>query len=195
MMSLKDIRAAAREDLEHDLFGQTWAMSVLVTVLYSIILFASAFTIVGPFILVGPLDFGQKRFYLNLSKGRESKFGDAFDGFTGGKFVDNFVLGLLETVFLFLWGLLLIIPGIIKSYSYALSFYIKNDDPTKDWSDCHKQSIEMMKGHKGKLFLLDLTFIGWYIVGFIALGVGVFWVRAYHLMARSEFYQELKKEN
>ena len=75
-----------------------------------------------------------------------------------------------------------------------MSYYIKLDNPELGANDCITASRKLMKGHKWQLFVLDLSFIGWYIVGMLCFGVGVLWVQAYHEVARAEFYNSLVNE-
>jgi uncharacterized membrane protein len=75
-----------------------------------------------------------------------------------------------------------------------MAFYIRNDHPEYTATEAITKSREMMKGYKGKLFLLDLSFIGWIIVGILCCGVGTLWVYPYQQMARAHFYQELKNK-
>ena len=101
------------------------------------------------------------------------------------------VMGL-TFVYIFLWTLLLIIPGIIKSYSYALTVYISEDNPDLTPEECINKSIEMMNGNKWKLFLLDLSFIGWLFLSILTLGIALLWFRPYLETARIYFYEDLK---
>ena len=101
------------------------------------------------------------------------------------------VMGL-TFVYIFLWTLLLIIPGIIKSYSYALTVYISEDNPELTPEECINKSMEMMNGNKWKLFLLDLSFIGWVFLSILTLGIALLWFRPYLETARIYFYEDLK---
>ena len=101
-------------------------------------------------------------------------------------------MGLMSSLFVLLWSLLLLIPGIVKSYAYEMIYYIKADHPEYDWRACLKESQKMMKGHKGELFMLDLSFLGWYLVGALCLGIGDLWVIPYHEAAKAQFYLNLK---
>ena len=109
-------------------------------------------------------------------------------------FGGTLLLGLLSSLFTFLWGLLLVIPGVVKSYAYSQAVYVKVDHPDYDWRRCLDESIQMMKGHKMDLFVLDLSFIGWYIVGALCLGLGTLWVAPYHAATRTQFYEDLRRE-
>ncbi len=101
----------------------------------------------------------------------------------------------LAFLYTFLWTLLFIIPGMIKGYSYALTQYISIDNQTLKAEECINQSMKMMNGNKWRLFLLDLSFIGWYLLAiFFTLGIGLLWVVPYHETARILFYEDLKSQ-
>ena len=117
---------------------------------------------------------------------------DVFRGFPED-FGGTLLLGLLSSLFTFLWGLLLVVPGIVKAYSYSQAFFVKVDRPEYDWRACMDESIRLMDGHKMDLFILDLSFLGWYIVGALCIGVGTLWVYPYHMAARTKFYEELTR--
>lgn len=101
---------------------------------------------------------------------------------------------LLMFVYVFLWSLLLYIPGIIKAYSYSMTFYIMRDNPDMGGEQAIQRSMAMMKGHKMELFLLSLSFLGWILLGMITLGIGLLWVYPYMYTAMAAFYEELKKD-
>jgi uncharacterized membrane protein len=112
-------------------------------------------------------------------------------GFAGGRYWRNVAGMLLAGVFIFLWTLLFIVPGIIKSYAYAMTPYILIDNPELGPNEARLKSIEMMRGYKGKLFGLDLSFIGWHLLCILSLGIGYIWLQPYLSTARAAFYQEL----
>ena len=191
MSSNKELRAKARNQLGGGIFQNQWMMVMIACLVVDLILGAVSFTAIGTLILLGPLSYGLVRVVVRRARdNKDVDFGDLFSGFTediGG----NIVLGLLVELFTMLWSLLLIIPGIIKSYSYSQAFHIKHDDPSKDWKTCIDESRAMMNGYKWKLFCLDLSFIGWYLLGMLCFGIGVIFVTPYHQMARANFYLEL----
>ena len=208
MIENRDIRAKARDTLEHRLFGNVWIMMIIVALIYGAIVglpgsiggllpgkakYAIGWIFsIASIIIAGPMEYGLARLVLKVERGdKKIDFKDLFVGFKED-FQNAIFLGFLRDLFIFLWCLLFIIPGIIKAYAYSMAFYIQQDDKDKDWRRCLDLSNEMMRGYKGKLFLLDLSFIGWYIVGLLCLGVGVLWVTPYHTMARAHFYDELK---
>lgn len=101
---------------------------------------------------------------------------------------------VLSTIYVFLWTLLLIIPGIIKSYSYALTPYILVEHPEMSANEAIKESMRLMDGHKFDLFYLQLSFIGWAILSILSLGLGFFWLIPYQMTAQAAFYRDIKNE-
>ena len=101
---------------------------------------------------------------------------------------------LLVFVYTLLWTLLLVIPGIIKAYSYSMTFYILRENPEMTAGDAITASQKMMDGHKMDLFLLSLSFIGWAILALIPAGLGFIWLIPYMYTAQAAFYEELKKD-
>lgn len=101
---------------------------------------------------------------------------------------------LLVFVYTLLWTLLLVIPGIIKAYSYSMTFYILCENPEMTAGDAITASQKMMDGHKMDLFLLSLSFIGWAILASITFGIGYLWLIPYIYTAYAAFYETLKKE-
>lgn len=194
-MKASEFRANARETLGGRLFGAPWLFSVLVLFLYTAInaLLSNVlgfFGAVASLVFTGPLSIALVSYFVGCVRGgKHDTLKPLATGFTkdlGG----NIVMGLLTTLYIFLWTLLFLIPGIVKSYSYALAPYIKHDSDLSA-KDAIRTSCKMMDGNKWRLFCLDFSFTGWYIVGSLCLGVGVFWVMAYHYSARAHFYQEL----
>jgi hypothetical protein len=88
--------------------------------------------------------------------------------------------------------MLFIIPGLIKTYSYSMAYYIQRDNPHMSALECITESRRMMEGHKLRLFLLQLSFIGWYILGCIPFYIGLLWVIPYFGVAQANFYENLK---
>lgn len=99
---------------------------------------------------------------------------------------------ILSTIYIFLWTLLLIIPGIIKSYSYALTPYILVEHPEMSANEAIEESMSLMDGHKFDLFYLQLSFIGWAILSILSLGLGFFWLIPYQMTAQAAFYRDIK---
>lgn len=139
------------------------------------------------FIIRGPLEYGYNGVFLRIRDGREASAGNLFDGFQ--MFESNVFLGIRKQIFLFLWTLLLIVPGIIKAYSYSMSFYIKNDCPELSAKEAMDLSRRLMDGYKGTLFMLQLSFIGWCILSVFTCGILlVVYVEPKMNAATAEFY-------
>jgi uncharacterized membrane protein len=144
-------------------------------------------------LLSGPITYGIATYFMKLVRGSEPLLEDMFAGFK--YFINTFLLNLVTWIFIGLWTLLFIIPGIIASLRYSMSYYIMRDNPGMTAMESINQSKEMMSGHKGKLFLLTLSFIGWGILSILTLGIGLLWVGAYYNTAKVNFYEDLKRIN
>ena len=143
------------------------------------------------FLLTGPLAYGvAKQFLRGARTGEQMSIAGVFDGFKddfGGAFLLNLMLG----IFVFLWSLLFVIPGVVMGYAYSFAFYVKADHPEYGWRQCLDESKRLTNGHKGDLFVLELSFIGWYLVGALAFGVGTLWVVPYAEMTKTLYYLEI----
>ena len=128
-------------------------------------------------------------------KNTDSKpsFKDAFSGFKV-KYGRNIGTLLLVGIKSFLWTLLFIIPGIIKMYEYAIIPYILADDSEISSKDAFKKANQMMKGNKWRLFKLEFSFIGWFVLCVLTLGIGTLFLLPYVNAATAEFYVELKNK-
>lgn len=100
----------------------------------------------------------------------------------------------LMGIFVFLWSLLLFIPGIVKAYSYAMTPYILVDRPDLSANEAINLSRKMMKGRKFDLFYLQLSFIGWGLLCVVTLGIGFLWLSPYIMTAQASFYQDVKAD-
>lgn len=138
------------------------------------------------------LEVGGKRFFVKSAQFEDRSASFAFS-FRKENYKEIILTMLVKDVYNFLWFMLLIIPGIIKAYAYRMVPYILTDNPQIGYSRAIELSNEMTKGHKFDMFVLDLSFIGWYILGLIALGVGVLFVMPYELATKAELYLVLRK--
>ena len=141
------------------------------------------------FVVGGTVQLGYAKFNLALVDHREARFSDLFSQF--GRFGDGFLLNLLTNLFIVLWSLLLIIPGIIAAYSYAMAPYILYENPGMRPNDARKASKELMRGNKWRLFCLELSFFGWALLSALTLGIGTFWLRPYEEAAQASFYRQI----
>lgn len=140
-------------------------------------------------ILGGAIELGVCLYFCKLHRGMDARFTDLFTRFTYfGKALGLYLLILLKT---FLWGLLFVIPGIIASYRYAMAPYLMAENPQLGINEAIKMSSYMMKGNKGKLFCLHLSFLGWAILCALTLGIGYIFLCPYMLSTESAFFLQL----
>ena len=145
-------------------------------------------------LLVGlPVAYGFAILMLAVFRGAEEvDLGVLFAGFQ--EYSRILTTKLLQAVYTFLWSLLLLIPGIIKHYSYAMTDYILKDEPELCNNAAIERSMAMMEGNKMKLFLLDLSFIGWAILCLFTFGIGFFFLQPYMQASHAAFYEDLKAQ-
>lgn len=158
----------------------------------SILTFSSIFLIVS--LLIGSVvELGYCRFNINLINDTNPKFNDLFSRFD--IFWKALGMRLLLMLYIFLWTLLLIIPGIIASLSYAMAPYILTENPTMGINEAISASKEMMDGNKWRLFCLNFSFIGWAFLCVFTLGIGVLWLNPYRSAAMAAFYNDVSGKN
>ncbi|NLP35410.1 MAG: DUF975 family protein [Clostridiales bacterium] len=169
---------------EIGIFLRPWIIAFIVVV---------AVWVIVCFIIGGAVTLGYVKFNLNLVDRKEASFDDLFSQFNrlGAGFCMQFLRGL----YVFLWSLLLIIPGIIASYSYAMTPFIMYEHPEYTASEAINLSKKMMKGNKWRLFCLDISFIGWILLSLLTLGIGLLWVGPYMEAANAAFYREISGTN
>lgn len=147
---------------------------------------------VATIILSGVIEFGIISIFMSVVRNQPFEFQDLFKGFN--KFGTTCGAGVLVALFTFLWSLLFIIPGIVKVYSYSMTFYILNDNPDITAREAISMSKEMMNGHKLDLFVLHLSFIGWYLLCIITFGIAALYVVPYVAASETAFYDAIKKQ-
>lgn len=189
---LTEVRRTARSCLGGSIFAGGWLMMMLVGIIYGALSGFVAVTVIGAILVVGPITYGLAKAEMNVVTGKKEQadLADLFAGFSEN-FSQAVVLKLLQNIFLGLWSMLFIIPGVVKSYSYAMSFYVQQQAENKNWRYALRESNRLMYGNRFKLFLLDLSFIGWYILGSMCLGIGFLFVIPYHRTARAAFFNSL----
>lgn len=187
MKSSRELRHQAWDQLR-----KSYWMVFVVTLIVAALPAASSIAVVG-FIIAGPLLVGQAIYLIDMvetnSDGKKIEL--VIEGFKKS-FVNSFLAMLLVGVFTFLWSLLFIIPGIIKYYAYAMTPYIIAEDPEIDAMAAIAKSQEMMRGHKMELFILQFSFIGWYLLAALTFGVGFIFLLPYVKTAEANFYVELR---
>lgn len=142
-------------------------------------------------IIGGPFMLGVCILTLAISRGSEdAKMEQIFEGFSS--FVKAFITYFVMNIFILLWTLLLIIPGIIASLAYSMTFFIMTDEPDINPIDAIRKSREMMNGYKWKFFCLNLRFLGWAILCLFTMGIGYLWLSPYMYVSFAKFYDDIK---
>lgn len=150
------------------------------------------FSLVGLLFLLigGAVELGLNRYSLDLvTRQNPPAFRTLFSRFCiWGK---AFGLRIVASLFILLWSLLFIIPGIVASYRYALAPYLMAENPSIGIMEAIQRSKELMRGNKGRLFCLQFSFFGWYLLGALTLGIGTLWVAPYRKTAETAFYLDV----
>lgn len=145
------------------------------------------------FLLGGVLQLGYAQFLLKQHDGKDAQFNDLFSQFD--RFGAGFAQQFLRNLYVTLWSLLFLIPGIVKSYSYSMTPFIMAEHPNLTPSQAIALSMQMMDGHKMDLFILELTFLGWSILCMLTANLGYLVLNPYTNAARAAFYRQLLVEN
>jgi uncharacterized membrane protein len=144
-------------------------------------------------LISGPMMVGLATFSLAISRDRNPQFEQIFYGFK--KFGISLGAYLLFAIFVILWALLLLIPGIIAAISYSMTFYLITDNDNIGPLEAIKKSKQMMYGYKWKYFCLGLRFIGWALLCILTLGIGFLWLIPYMNVSLAKFYDDLLRMN
>ena len=154
-----------------------------------IIIIASLFAAVIYFVLGSFIGVGYAKFNLNLVDKKNAAFETLFEYFSHWK--TTTIARLLRALYVFLWSLLFIIPGIVAGFSYAMTDYILAEDPELTADEAISQSKSIMMGNKWRFFCLQFSFIGWDILATLAFGIGHLWLTPYKQAAYAAFYREV----
>jgi len=165
-----------------------WVVFVLISVALSSIPKAGG---LFSLIITGPMSLGLAIFSLALSRDRDPKFEQIFQGFQ--KFGVSLGVYLLSALFILLWALLLIIPGIIAGLSYSMIYFIIAEDDSIGPMEALRKSKKMMYGYKWKLFCMYMRFLGWALLCILTLGIGFLWLMPYMGLSHAKFYDDLLK--
>lgn len=190
MLRAKDFRQEAWGKLKGN-----WGVAVVSLILMGIIggilggLSAIGIGAILELLLMGPLTLGITMLYLNIVRNNDVSVKTMFAGFK--KFGKAVVAWLLQAIYIFFWSLLFVIPGIIKSYSYSMTYYILADNPEMGANEAITRSRELMNGNKWRLFCLHFSFIGWVLLSMLTFGILFLWVKPYMNAADAAFYNSL----
>jgi uncharacterized membrane protein len=189
MKNNQTIRAEAREVITGN-WGPaigTIAVYLIISVVIQNIPYVG---MIASLFISGHLVLGLAIFFLNYSRKEEANVNQLFDGFKNyGRTLGTY---LLFSLYVLLWTLLFIIPGIIAQIGYSQVWFILAEDDQIEPNDALKKSKEMMYGYKMQYFLLGLSFIGWLLLAILTCGIGLLWVIPYMQTSNAKFYEDLK---
>lgn len=181
LSNLSDIIAGNPDNIPKEIsssvFGWYYVLNVLIT------------------IVLIPLNIGVAQNVLAWSRGEDvNKWKVLFGGFNSAKiFFKQVGLVVLNTILCALWAILLIVPGIIKGLAYSMYPYVLRDEPDLSVWQTLKKSEAIMKGYKGKLFLMYLSFVGWFILGAFTFGILYIWLTPYVMTSTVKFYDDVRR--
>lgn len=177
-----------------------WGLATTLTIVYVLIaICATAMesalwesSLISTLLLV-PMQYAYSIVFLDdLRSGKKLEVASLFEGYSDYlRIVGTY---LLAGIYVFLWSLLLIIPGIIKGLGYSQTVYVLKDNPELSFNAAIKRSCEMMKGHRWEYFCLYFSFIGWILLEIITLGIASLWVNPYMNATFANYYEKLKAE-
>lgn len=181
LSNLSDIIAGNPDNIPKEIsssvFGWYYVLNVLIT------------------IVLIPLNIGVAQNVLAWSRGENvNKWKVLFGGFNSAKiFFKQVGVVVLNTILCALWAILLVVPGIIKGLAYSMYPYVLRDEPELSVWQTLKKSEAIMKGYKGKLFLMYLSFVGWFILGAFTFGILYIWLTPYIMTSTVKFYDDVRR--
>lgn len=180
-MNRSELKAKAKEQIKAPFWNLVLIM--LLTILLCSIPYASL-------VIAPALSLAMCMIYLKVVRGGQVEIGDLFSGFhkLGRAWWMNFLIGLFTA----LWSMLLVIPGIVKSYSYSMAYYVLADNPEMTARQAIKESMRIMEGHKMELFAIHLSFLGWMLLSLVTFGLSTFYVMPYMSATVANFYENIK---
>lgn len=182
----KILMAQAREALD----GKWW-LGVQFALVFCAITAVVGLVPFGPLLISGPLYVGSAYVFLRIARKQENPLiSDIFCGFN--RFVNGFVAYLLVGIFIILWSLLFIVPGIMAALSYSQTFRILSEDSVISAQDAIEKSKKMMCGNRWKYFCLGLRFFWWVFLALCTFGIGFFWLIPYMQVTFAKFYDDIK---
>lgn len=205
-MNRSELKSRAKESLK----GKYWE-SIKVFLLYILVCFGLAigisvissifkesnfltiiFGLIPSFVIYG-LYGGFYSFFLKISRNEEVSCNELFK--LKNLFWISIGVTLVASIFSFLGMLLFIIPGIIIALSYSMVYFVIVDNPELGVMDALRKSKKIMNGHKWEYVVLNLSFIGWYILSYFTFGILLLWLAPYIMVTTANFYNNIKEEN
>lgn len=178
--------------LPAELTNNPEALFAIFAVIFGVVLVVALIAALFDIFVINPLKLGCNAFFLKNADDSTTKVGAIKDGFN--PYLRNVKALFRRDFFIFLWSLLFIIPGIIKAIEYRLVPYILAENPEMTGKEAMERSKQLMTGHKWESVVMDLSFIGWILVGCLTLGIAlIFYVLPYSEASYVEMYKGLKE--
>ncbi len=168
-------------------------LNVILTVASIVFLLVNLFAAFFSIFVAQPVEIGGIRFFMCARNG-DVQFGNIGYVFKKGQYIKAVKTNVVKSLYIFFWSLLFIIPGIVKTFSYALVPYILSENPTISTRKAISISKKTMEGEKWHFFILGLSFILWYLLGSIACGIGTIFVLPYVQATYAEFYALMRQK-
>lgn len=195
-MDRVSMKEHAKKQIEGKIFTLL-AISIIIMAASLVINFIfGAISGIVTLLIAGPIAFAEAFIYLGITKkSRMPKVEDLLLGFKGDNFLRMLIAYIRYEVFVFLWSLLFIVPGIIKAISYSQMYYFMAEDEKLEAGAAQRKSMEIMEGHKWEYFVLQLSFIPWHLLGIVTLGLAYIWVGPYIQTTTAEYHVRLVNSN
>lgn len=173
--------------------SQTFFAALIIgLIVFSIIfIIVLAFSYAYKIFVINPFEVGRNKYFLNAREDK-ANLEDIIYSFKNRRYKNVVKAMAWRDLFIFLWTLLFTIPGIVKGYAYSMVPYLLTDNPNMSYGRALKLSMDMTRGEKGDIFVLDLSFIGWYLLGLMACGIGIIFVTPYYFATKAELYLALR---
>lgn len=185
------IKKIAREKIRGKVLT-IFALTLIVGLVTGIVALVPIVGAIASFLIAAPLVISWCVIYLNvIRKNKTPIVEDLLLGFKSNNFLRSVVGLIYYELFVFLWSLLFVIPGIIKSISYSQMFFLMADNPKMEGAEAQKKSMALMNGHKMDYFVLQLSFFPWILLVGITFGIAAIYVGPYMQAANANFYEAL----
>lgn len=179
-MTRAQLKAAAKEQIKGN-----------IGILFVIALITGLITGTGiGSILIPGLTLSLIAIYLNLANGQKASVGDMFCRM--GALGKGWWLNIITSFFISLWSALFVIPGIVKSFAYSMAPYVLAENPTMTAREALRVSKQITQGHKFEIFILQLSFFGWHLLGMITFGLAYIYIIPYMNATMANFYNSIK---
>lgn len=191
MKTRSELKALAKQQIKGNI-GGLFLLSLIVALISGVCSIIPVVGSIASLVITPALSFSIILAYYKLSLGNGYKpdAGEAFGGFSN--FTGAFRVYWAQSIFTFLWMLLLIIPGYIKGIAYSQAMYVLAENPEISGTEAIGKSQDMMRGHKMEYFVLQLSFIGWHLLAILTFGLLYIWLIPYMSATNANFYQSIK---